>query len=225
MCASSPDFHNQILSHAAPASDHTVPQSLASIFTRRRFLQRAGCAALGFGLLKETSVSHARVAPSCIVIGAGLAGLTAAYTLEQAGWSVTVLEARERIGGRVLSHRMGANLSLICELGGEWIGASHERVRALCRDFKLDLTDHRFATSLMLNGKVSPPADWRFSPAAERAFAELRRRYERFSQRERESLDRLDWWTCLEQIGFTPEDLRLRDLMDSTDFGESSTLR
>jgi monoamine oxidase len=35
------------------------------------------------------------------------------------------------------------------------------------------------------------------------------------------SVDRLDWWTYLEKIGFTEDDLRLRDLMDSTDFGES----
>ncbi len=34
-------------------------------------------------------------------------------------------------------------------------------------------------------------------------------------------LDRYDWWTYLEKIGFTADDLRLRDLMDSTDFGES----
>lgn len=187
--------------------------------TRRRFLSQAGVVAVG--LSASANLAWARPAPSVIVIGAGLAGLAAARALEAAGWNVTVLEARERTGGRILSHRMGANENLICELGGEWIGASHERVLALCRELNLTLQDHRFAASLMRDGVISKPGEWNFSPQAQRAFAELKRRYERFTPAERIRFDRINWWTCLERIGFSPEDLRLRDLMDSTDFGES----
>ena len=43
----------------------------------------------------------AKQARSCIVIGAGLAGLSAAYRLRKSGWTVTVLEALQRVGGRV----------------------------------------------------------------------------------------------------------------------------
>lgn len=185
-------------------------------------MRRAGTTALGFSLFaNKATFAAARPTPSAVILGAGLAGLIAAYTLERAGWSVTLLEARDRIGGRVLSHRMGASANLVCELGGEWIGASHERVQALCKEFSLELTDHRFTTSLMLDGAVSPPDKWRFSPFAESAFADFKRRYVGYTQAQRERLDRVDWWTCLERIGFTPDDLRLRDLMDSTDFGES----
>jgi len=42
---------------------------------------------------------------SCIVIGAGLAGLSAAYRLRTRGWKVTVLEALQKVGGRVFSYR------------------------------------------------------------------------------------------------------------------------
>jgi monoamine oxidase len=58
-----------------------------------------------------------------IVIGAGLAGLAAAGRLVQAGHSVTILEARDRLGGRVLSHWSDALASPI-ELGAEWLGDS-----------------------------------------------------------------------------------------------------
>ncbi len=59
---------------------------------------------------------------SAIVIGAGFAGLAAADGLAAAGWEVTVLEARERVGGRVWSSRLGNGARI--ELGGEFITAA-----------------------------------------------------------------------------------------------------
>ena len=50
------------------------------------------------------------------VIGAGLAGLSAAYELQRAGWRVTVLEARDRVGGRVHSLRYFSD-GLVAEAG------------------------------------------------------------------------------------------------------------
>ena len=134
---------------------------------------------------------------------------------------MTVLEARERIGGRVFSYSFNENPTLVCEMGGEWVGASHERIRALCREFGIALQDHRFAASLMRDGVVKTPDQWKFSAQANAAFEKFRKQYHRYTQREKERLDRYDWWTWLEEIGFTQDDLLLRDLQDSTDFGES----
>src|SRR5690349_8588912 len=72
------------------------------------------------------------------VIGAGLAGLSAAYKLYQAGWNVTVLEARNRVGGRVYTLRYFSN-GLVAEGGGEFIDESHRRMLAFAKQFDLKL--------------------------------------------------------------------------------------
>jgi monoamine oxidase len=72
------------------------------------------------------------------VIGAGLAGLSAAYELERAGWNVIVLEARERVGGRVYSLCSFSN-GLVAEGGGEFIEETHTRMLAYAAQFDLKL--------------------------------------------------------------------------------------
>jgi len=156
-----------------------------------------------------------------VVVGSGLSGLAAAYKLKNAGWNVTILEARNRIGGRVFSYSFPQNPGLVCELGAEWVGESHERIKALCSDFKIPLQKHQFEDRLLQNGRVSQPGEWGFSPQAKAAFEKLIRNYEKLTPLAKTNLDKIDWWTYLEKIGFTNDDLLLRDLMDSTDFGES----
>ena len=185
--------------------------------SRRDFLKNAAVAAVGAPLVLSPYVQ--RHSYSCIVIGAGLSGLAAAHALKD--WNITVLEARPRIGGRVLSFNFKESPELVCELGGEWVGASHERMQAFCHDFKIPLQDHRFEAWLMRDGVVKRPGQWDFSPEAKAAFAKFRKTYEGYRDRDRIRLDQYDWWTWLKKIGFSEEDLLLRDLQDSTDFGET----
>ena len=55
------------------------------------------------------------------IVGAGFAGMAAALELHDFDYKVTVLEARQRVGGRIWSTRLSNGE--IVELGGEWIGA------------------------------------------------------------------------------------------------------
>ena len=157
----------------------------------------------------------------CVIIGAGLSGLSAALKLQQADWSVTILEARPRTGGRVFSYSFPQQKNLVCELGGEWIGASHERIQALCRQFEIPLQPHQFEDWLCLDGQIKRPGQWGFTDSANTAFDTAKKSYFQLDAEQQRELDQVDWWNYLEKLGYTDADLRLRDLMDSTDFGES----
>ena len=63
-----------------------------------------------------------------VVVGAGLAGLTAATDLLREGHSVAVLEARDRVGGRTLNHPVGGGE--VVEIGGQWVGPGQDRILA-----------------------------------------------------------------------------------------------
>jgi monoamine oxidase len=71
------------------------------------------------------------------VIGAGLSGLQAASLLRDAGHEVVVLEARDRVGGRLLNASLGDGVQI--DLGGQWVGSDHARVQRLAGELGLEI--------------------------------------------------------------------------------------
>ena len=96
-----------------------------------------------------------------IVIGAGLAGLSAAAGLHARGRSVLVLEARDRIGGRVYTRHSASGEPV--EMGAQWLNPGHDHMFELVERAGLELAPPALGDSaVMLEGRVSriaPDAD------------------------------------------------------------------
>lgn len=75
-----------------------------------------------------------------VVAGAGLAGLTAAYDLRRRGARVSVVEARDRVGGRVWTMREGFCGGQHAEAGGDLIDSDQEAIRQVAKDLDLPLS-------------------------------------------------------------------------------------
>src|SRR3954452_8645429 len=71
-----------------------------------------------------------------VIVGAGLAGLTAARHIQSKGATAVVLEARDRVGGRTLNHDIGGGK--VVEVGGQWIGPGQDRMKKLAQEMKVD---------------------------------------------------------------------------------------
>jgi monoamine oxidase len=189
--------------------------------TRRDFLKQSAIIAAGSVLLPNSFNIIAGSKPRVVILGAGFAGLAAGYRLGQRNFDVTVLEARNRIGGRVFSYEIDKNEKLVIELGAEWVGASHTRIHEMCREFGLELENNQFDTHLIYSGHYYPKGNWDYSAEWRKTFQTILNEYSQFTEEDKKKLDKMDWWRFLMNRGITDRDVDVRELFDSTDFGES----
>ncbi len=189
--------------------------------SRRTFIKETALAT--GGVLFASSFSDLFIAkkPKVIIIGAGFAGLSAALYLHKKKIDFIILEARNRIGGRVFSHTLDEKDNLVIELGAEWVGNSHERLQNLCNEFGLELLNNQFDSHLIYKGQYFKPGEWDYSGDWKKKFQSILDNYPKLTQAQKLRIDRMDWWRFLVNNGCEGRDLDLRELLDSTDFGES----
>ncbi|MGZ4688747.1 MAG: flavin monoamine oxidase family protein [Acidimicrobiia bacterium] len=206
--------------------------------SRRSFL--AGSLAVGAGaVLTRRSVpiltrprADAGTASRAIVVGAGLAGLTAALDLRAAGWNVVVLEARRRVGGRVRTVYAPFSEGLHAESGGESIDDNHDRIQALVARFGLQTErrlENRDATATVrYRGRTTPAAKFL---AGDRAVLEDYNRFYTESDKLAAGIDpehperarnaeRLDRRSLADFIAGLHLDPRARFLVETAETGE-----
>jgi monoamine oxidase len=124
-------------------------KSATDIAISRREMLKASLAASA-GILISANPAFARLTRQAqgkriVVVGGGFAGLSCAYQLVQAGYDVTVIEARNRVGGRVLSFNKELGSEYIpgrnIEGGGELIGSNHPTWVGYAEEFGLEFLD------------------------------------------------------------------------------------
>jgi monoamine oxidase len=103
------------------------------------------------------------------VVGAGFAGLTAALRLKQAGRSVALLEARDRVGGRTFTVTRDDGVWI--DRGGAWIGPGQDRIYALMEEFGVpEYKQHNDGDAMMVVGgkkhRYGGTIPWTMSPWA-----------------------------------------------------------
>jgi monoamine oxidase len=131
---------------------------------RRDFLRSAGVASLALPFMGCGSDSSG-LGGSVIVVGAGLSGLATAMLLEERGIDVTIVEARDRLGGRVMTLD---DVPGRPEGGGPVISASYERIMRIARAVGAEMVPmgpYEKETLLHINDQSIPADLWPTSAA------------------------------------------------------------
>ena len=107
-----------------------------------------------------------------VVVGAGLSGLIAARQIVKAGRSVVVLEASDRVGGRILTEEPMPGVFL--ELGAQWIGDTHHRMQALADELGIAVHEQfeDLDTTYEFGGRVLRGSEFHATYADELAHVE-----------------------------------------------------
>ncbi len=148
-------FHFSSIAHEKKIKDvqSFAEEQESNFISRRRFagdVAKMGAAAGALGLYQACNAFNKKTQPSIAIIGAGIAGLHAAYVLKQAGYTANVYEASGRIGGRIFSVPDVMGNGLWTEMGGEFIDTSHADMRNLVKHFNLPTIDRKSPGELTL---------------------------------------------------------------------------
>jgi monoamine oxidase len=124
--------------------------------TRRSFLKKtaATTSLVAFSPLTISSIYKSSSDDKrIIVVGAGLAGLSCAYELSQAGFNVILIEARSRPGGRVRTYRDPFADNLYAEMGAEYVDSTDNLVKQYCNKFGLKVLPAKQYDGVYVRGR------------------------------------------------------------------------
>ncbi|WP_009632494.1 flavin monoamine oxidase family protein [Synechocystis sp. PCC 7509] len=120
-----------------------IIDTLATKTTRRRFVYGGLAVASAVSTasfnyrLNAKSINTSKM----LIVGGGIAGLTAGYRLQQAGVPVDIIEATNRLGGRIRTTFKALGTSIPAEMGGEFIDSGHENLLGLAKELGLKVVD------------------------------------------------------------------------------------
>lgn len=127
--------------HNAPSAPELVGIRREAV-SRRQFMKSAAAAStLAGSSLLTTGCPSTDAMGRVVIVGGGIAGLNAAFTLKKAGIRAKIYEASTRAGGRMWTARDLMGFGLTTELGGEFIDTGHKEMRLLAHTFDLELLD------------------------------------------------------------------------------------
>lgn len=107
-------------------------------WSRRDLLAAAGSATMA-GAMASCATPRRSAGGTVVIVGGGMAGLSAAYSLMQEGVECEVFEASPRFGGRMFTKRNFNAEGMFCELGGELVDSNHTALISLARKMGLEL--------------------------------------------------------------------------------------
>ena len=136
-------------------SDEVLPiLNEKRVLSRRELLKGIGGTAALFAFSGFPRFPKKNTAAKIAIIGAGIAGLNAAYRLKKAGIMANIYEADNRIGGRILTYQDSAAMGMTAEFGGEFIDSGHLDMLSLVSELGLNLGDRHAEDEKPLNPRV-----------------------------------------------------------------------
>ena len=133
-----------------------IEQRAAHSISRRDFLKGVAASSLiaSAPTILTACSSHSRHTDfdsRVVIVGGGMAGLSAAYTLWKSGIRARIFEGSNRVGGRIYTARDLLAPGITTELGGEFIDSTHLDMLALAQEFGLGLIDTEAASEAQLS--------------------------------------------------------------------------